>query len=52
MDSTLSDYIKMNGLLSEKETAIIMKHLATGLSFIHSKGFVHLDLKSDNVLLK
>jgi serine/threonine protein kinase len=36
---------------SEVETFSILKHIATGLSYLHRLGFVHLDLKVENTIV-
>ena len=41
---------KKNGL-NEEETIRIVKQVGSALSFMHSKGMLHLDLKPDNILL-
>lgn len=38
------------GKLSQKEAASYMLQILEGLEFIHNKGFVHRDLKPDNIL--
>ncbi len=44
--------IKLGGdHYSEVVCREIMKQLATGISYMHSKGIVHRDLNPDNILL-
>ena len=39
------------GRLSSRETSVVMEQLARAVSRAHSEGFVHRDLKPDNVFL-
>lgn len=50
---SLSDYIKgkADRKLSEKESISIIDQLAKGLSYAHSKGIVHSDLKPANIFI-
>ncbi|KAF4380817.1 mitogen-activated protein kinase kinase kinase 20-like [Cannabis sativa] len=49
---SLSDQIKINGgRLPEPEIRRHARSILKGLSFIHSKGFVHCDIKLQNILM-
>lgn len=50
---SLSDYIKgkADRKLSQKESISIIDQLAKGLSYAHSKGIVHCDLKPANIFI-
>eukprot|EP00826_Nyctotherus_ovalis_P037245 TRINITY_DN3385_c0_g1_i17.p1 TRINITY_DN3385_c0_g1~~TRINITY_DN3385_c0_g1_i17.p1 ORF type:complete len:381 (-),score=125.95 TRINITY_DN3385_c0_g1_i17:132-1274(-) len=39
------------GALNEKVTRLYTKQILTGLTFLHSKGIIHNDLKASNVLV-
>ena len=47
----LSDLIKAKGKLEEKLAAKIIEQLLKGLIELHKKGYVHRDIKPDNVIL-
>lgn len=46
----LSYYLKKNGLLSERESKIIIKQIIIGLKELHSLGIIHYDLKPQNII--
>ncbi|KGN44756.1 mitogen-activated protein kinase kinase kinase 17 [Cucumis sativus] len=47
---TLDDLIKQRDKLPEDEVKDYLRMILKGLSCIHSKGFVHVDLKPNNIL--
>ena len=47
---TLADLIKQRNKLPEDEVKKYLQMILKGLSCIHRKGFVHVDLKPDNIL--
>lgn len=46
---SLRDLIYFKGHLYEEEAKIIIKQLLCALSAIHKTGFLHRDIKSNNV---
>ena len=48
---SLSSYLEQNAPLSRKETVRIFNELASVVSYLHSQGIIHCDLKPDNILL-
>lgn len=47
----LFDYIAASGSFSERLARRYYKQLLEALEFMHSKGFVHRDIKAENILL-
>ena len=48
----LFDRVADNGAFIEKDTCLLMKRLLKALSYLHSKGIMHRDLKLENLILK
>ncbi|QDV24991.1 protein kinase domain-containing protein [Aureliella helgolandensis] len=48
---SLEDMVRARGSLSISETVRMLREIADGLSFAHSKGVLHCDLKPANILL-
>ncbi|VEU19856.1 DEKNAAC100304 [Brettanomyces naardenensis] len=48
---SLTDVIDNNSKISEEQIACICLETSKGLQHLHSKNFIHRDIKSDNVLL-
>lgn len=47
----LVDFIQGLDLVEEKLTISIYYKILSGISFMHSRGITHLNIKSDNILL-
>jgi tetratricopeptide (TPR) repeat protein len=48
---SLAARLRRSGPLRVKEVIQIAQHVAEGLEYAHEKGFVHRDIKPDNILL-
>lgn len=48
---SLEDHVARRGLLSEKRVARIMANAFSAVSYLHSKGIVHRDIKEGNFLM-
>jgi serine/threonine protein kinase len=48
---SLSDYIKCRGCLSEEEARHYFKQLLSVVSYLHGLGWIHRDIKPDNILM-
>lgn len=48
---SLTEYIKRNGAVSERTALVLCTQLCIGLREFHEKGFVHRDLKPDNLMI-
>ena len=49
---SLDDYIAKSVGLKEEEAIRVIKQIASALSFMHSQGMLHLDLKPSNIMLR
>jgi uncharacterized RDD family membrane protein YckC len=47
----LSQYMQKHGTLTIEETAAIVAELAAALNHIHAKGYIHRNIKPDNIIL-
>ncbi|CAF4433759.1 unnamed protein product, partial [Rotaria magnacalcarata] len=48
----LLNHIMKRGRLTERETSLVVRGIANGLNFLHSKGMSHRDLKPENILVE
>ncbi len=48
----LAGYVKRKGTLEVKEALPILKQVANGLAYLHEHGYIHMDIKPENVLRK
>ena len=49
---TLAHYVEDNGALSEAIALPIIKQVGDALTFVHERGFLHRDVKPDNIILR
>jgi serine/threonine protein kinase len=49
--TTLTDYIRNNGFLDEKSALLLCIQICDGLRELHKAGFIHKDLKPDNIMV-
>ncbi|RLJ70632.1 serine/threonine-protein kinase [Hydrogenivirga caldilitoris] len=48
----LKEYVLSKGGLSEKEALKVLWNITNGLAFLHSRGYIHSDIKPENVFGK
>lgn len=48
---TLSEYVKLHGALDKKAALSVCVQICEGLEEFHKQGFVHRDLKPDNIMI-
>lgn len=48
----LKDYIDQKGVLSEEEALRVLGHIVNALEYLHSRGYIHSDIKPENVFGK
>ncbi|CAF3744926.1 unnamed protein product [Rotaria sp. Silwood1] len=48
----LLNHIMKRSRLTEREASLIVRDIANGLNFLHSKGMCHRDLKPENILVE
>ena len=49
---TLSDYLNHKGVLTELELKEILHPILKGLEAVHREGFLHRDIKPDNIVIR
>jgi serine/threonine-protein kinase len=49
--ATLAALLREKGGLTAEETLNLLRQLAAGIDFIHSKGFIHRDIKAGNIFV-
>ena len=48
---SLSDCVRQEGALNLKDSLLICNQICDGLSEFHKKGFIHRDIKPDNIIM-
>jgi serine/threonine protein kinase len=49
---TLSDRVRNQGLFTEQQVRDLLKNILPTLTYVHSRGIVHRDIKPDNIMLR
>jgi serine/threonine protein kinase len=52
LHESLNDRIKKVGIVSPREALEIVKMIASALDYAHNKGFIHRDIKPDNIMFR
>jgi serine/threonine protein kinase len=47
----LDEYIEENGVLTEKESAIVLYQILSSVQYLHELGIAHRDIKPENILI-
>lgn len=51
LDMTLTNYVKLHGLMDKMTALKLCMQLCDGLRDIHKQGYIHKDLKPDNIMV-
>jgi serine/threonine protein kinase len=49
---TLNDRVRTQGLFTEQQVRDLLKNILPTLTYVHSRGIVHRDIKPDNIMLR
>lgn len=50
-DGTLLDLLNENGSFDEEQARIIFRQIIEGVAYAHIRGFIHRDIKLENIFL-